>query len=87
MAKNNFTPWKRKNRKTTVDNPRLKIHQDTYELPNGKILDDFYIIEEPAGVNIVPITNNNEVILMRQYRAAVDVSGQEGTARGNWLCI
>jgi 8-oxo-dGTP pyrophosphatase MutT (NUDIX family) len=72
MAKNNLTPWKRKSRKTTVDNPWLKIHQDTYELPNGKILDEFYIIEEPAGVNIVPITENNEVILMRQYRAAVD---------------
>jgi 8-oxo-dGTP pyrophosphatase MutT (NUDIX family) len=69
---NNLTPWKRKNRHTTVGSPWIKIHQDTYILPNGKELDDFYVVEEPDGVNIVPITPDDKVILVRQYRAAVD---------------
>lgn len=72
MLNDKLTPWKRKNRKTTIDSPWLKIHEDTYELPNGKVIDDFYVVEEPPGVNIVAITPDNKVLLVRQYRAAVD---------------
>lgn len=71
MAKKDITPWQRTDRKTLVNNAWLKIHQDTYRLPNGKELDDYYVIEERPGVNVVAITPDNEVILVRQYRAAV----------------
>ncbi len=37
-------------------------------MPNGTIVDPYYVLEYPTWVNIVALTKNQEVILVKQYR-------------------
>ena len=41
---------------------------DTCELPDGSSVDDYHVSEYPPGVGIVAVTDENEIILVRQYR-------------------
>ena len=45
----------------------VKLYKDTVELPNGK--EAFReVIRHPGAVCVVPITDNGEVIFVRQFR-------------------
>lgn len=54
-----------------IDEPMCQIRQDQIELPNGKIIDDYFISIKPDVAIILPITKNQEIIFVRQYRHAV----------------
>ncbi|RKD34553.1 NUDIX hydrolase [Thermohalobacter berrensis] len=53
------------------DGKILKLRIDTVELPDKKY-SKREIVEHPGAVGIVPITENNEVVLVKQYRKAVE---------------
>jgi ADP-ribose pyrophosphatase len=40
-------------------------------LPNGTIIDDYYVFEYPDWVNIVAVTADGMVVLVRQYRHGI----------------
>lgn len=46
--------------------------KDGYETPDGKIVDPYFVVELPVSVCAMAITENNEVILVEQYRRPVD---------------
>lgn len=54
-----------------IDEPMCQIRQDQIELPNSKIIDDYFISIKPDVAIILPITKNQEIIFVRQYRHAV----------------
>jgi 8-oxo-dGTP pyrophosphatase MutT (NUDIX family) len=45
--------------------------QDHYILPSGKEVDPYFIVEMPPSAAAMAITENNEVILVEQYRHPV----------------
>jgi 8-oxo-dGTP pyrophosphatase MutT (NUDIX family) len=45
--------------------------KDRCEMPSGKIVDPYYVLEYPNWVNAVALTEAGEVILIRQYRHAL----------------
>lgn len=45
-----------------------KVRQDEIELPSGKVIDDYFVTIRPEVALILPITSNQEIILVRQYR-------------------
>lgn len=49
----------------------LNMRIDTVELPDKKY-SKREIIEHPGGVGIIAITDDNHIVLVRQYRKAVD---------------
>ncbi|MEL6543849.1 MAG: NUDIX hydrolase [Myxococcota bacterium] len=49
----------------------LKMDVDTVRLPNGVEL-DLEIVRHPGAAAVVPVDENGEVILVRQYRYVVD---------------
>ncbi|MFA5576046.1 MAG: NUDIX hydrolase [Tissierellaceae bacterium] len=49
----------------------LNLRVDTVELPDKKY-SKREIIEHPGGVGIIPIADDNSIILVRQYRKAVE---------------
>jgi 8-oxo-dGTP pyrophosphatase MutT (NUDIX family) len=51
---------------------RLRI--DECKLPDGRIMPRYHVIEFPDWVNVVPITDDGQMVLVRQYRHA---AGQE----------
>ncbi len=44
------------------------LKQDSYRSPRTGSAHDFYILDSPDWVNVIPLTPENEVILVRQYR-------------------
>lgn len=60
--------WKTLSAKRLLDSRWLKIDQETCELPNGKVIDDFYTIWQPDWVLIIPQTVDGKWVMTRQYR-------------------
>jgi ADP-ribose pyrophosphatase len=64
--------WKRLQSKMVVEHKFCKVRRDEIELPNGKIIDDFFVHIKPDIAYILAITTNKEIIFVRQYRYAID---------------
>lgn len=47
------------------------IRKDTCEAPDGRIISPYYVYEFPTWVTVVALTLENEVIMVRQYRHAI----------------
>ncbi len=50
------------------EHPWCKVRQDEIKLPNGKVIDDYFLTLRPDVALILPITSNQEIIFVRQYR-------------------
>jgi len=50
--------------------PWATLRRDTCELPNGSINDHYYVLEYPNWVNMVGITEDNKLIVIKPYRHA-----------------
>src|SRR5690349_3525125 len=48
------------------------IRKDICETPDGKIIDPYYVYEFPTWVSALAITEDNKVIMVRQYRHAIE---------------
>jgi 8-oxo-dGTP pyrophosphatase MutT (NUDIX family) len=68
----NLKKWKVLQSEMVLNHPWCKVRQDKIELPNGKIIDDYFISIKPEIAIILPITTNKEVVFVRQYRHAVE---------------
>ncbi len=47
------------------------VLQQTVELPNGKIIDDYFLSPMGDAVMVFPLTSKNELVLVKQYRHAI----------------
>jgi 8-oxo-dGTP pyrophosphatase MutT (NUDIX family) len=63
--------WKKLSSKYLSDHIYFKARRDRYERPDGKIVDPYFVVELPESVCAMAITDNNEVIMVRQYRPPV----------------
>ena len=41
-------------------------------MPNGNIVEPYYVLEYPNWVDVIPVTGNNEIIMIRQYRHGIN---------------
>ena len=48
--------------------PWLTARRDKCELPDGRIMDEYYVLEYPTFINVVAVTKDDEMVLVRQYR-------------------
>ncbi|MEO8855080.1 MAG: NUDIX hydrolase, partial [Ginsengibacter sp.] len=48
--------------------PYFTARKDKCETPEGKIVEAYYVVELPTTVCAVAITEENEVLMVRQYR-------------------
>jgi 8-oxo-dGTP pyrophosphatase MutT (NUDIX family) len=68
-----MNPWRRLQRRTLVDDAWVKFHGDRVELPDGHVLDPYWVLEERDWVHIIAFDEQGRVPLVRQYRYACDV--------------
>lgn len=61
-------PWKLLDTEYLVDAPWLKVAKEKCELPNGKVIDDFYTLWQPDWVLILARTSKGEWVMTEQYR-------------------
>lgn len=48
--------------------PWLTARRDVCQLPDGRINDEYYVLEYPTWINVVAVTREGEMVLVRQYR-------------------
>ena len=61
-------PWKLLDTEYLVNAPWLKVAKEKCELPNGKIIDDFYTLWQPDWVLILARTAEGKWVMTEQYR-------------------
>lgn len=69
--KNENLVWKSLETGYALDTKWLKVRKERVELPNGKILDDFFTVEGSDLIAILAIDDSDNVFLVKQYRHAV----------------
>ncbi|WNB91025.1 NUDIX hydrolase [Bacillus sp. NEB1478] len=62
--------WKTISSKYQYKSPFGNLRIDTCQLPNGSVIDEYYVNEYSDWVNAVVITKDNKVVLVEQYRHA-----------------
>lgn len=64
--------WKLLKKTDVSPSPWFAIERREYELPSGKIIDDFYVTTVADVSMIIPVTKDKKLILARQYKPGVD---------------
>lgn len=62
--------WKKLRSEYLVKKNWATLRVDTCQLPDGRVMDDYYVLEYPNWVNAIAITEDQEVLLVKQYRHA-----------------
>jgi ADP-ribose pyrophosphatase len=60
--------WKILQSKILLTAGIFRLRSDTCELPDGRVMPNYYVFEFPDWVNVVPLTANGEVVLVKQHR-------------------
>lgn len=60
--------WKLLSSEYLLQNEWIAVRADTCEMPNGRLVDPYFIVESRSYVNVVPVTPDREIILLRIYR-------------------
>lgn len=59
-----------------INNRWLRVRNVTFKLPNDKTMEDYFIVERPSVVVIIPI-KNGQTFLIREYERGVDEVGHK----------
>ena len=54
------------------DGPWLTVRKDKCELPNGKVMPAFYVMEYPTWAAAFALTKDNKVLMIKQYRHGIE---------------
>ncbi|WP_066424741.1 NUDIX hydrolase [Anabaena sp. 4-3] len=63
--------WQILTSKMVLNHRWCQVRQDEVKLPNGQVIDDFFVNIKPDIVVVLPITASREIIFVRQYRHGV----------------
>lgn len=64
-------PWKLISSQVNASYSIFTLRTDQARSPRTNQVHDFYILESTDWVNVIPITPQNEVVLIRQYRHGI----------------
>lgn len=64
--------WKKKSSKYVYQDRWFQARADSCALPDGRIIEPYYIVELPNWANVVVVTPDQRMVLVRQYRYPVD---------------
>lgn len=60
--------WRVLDTEYLIRRPWLTARKDTVELPDGRVNNEYYLLEYPAWVNVIAITKDGEYVMVEQYR-------------------
>jgi 8-oxo-dGTP pyrophosphatase MutT (NUDIX family) len=64
--------WERLSSERLMETPYFALRSDRLRLPDGAVKDPYYVIERPDAAIVFPLTEEDEVVLVRQYRPAIE---------------
>lgn len=68
----NIEKWTTLSSKMVFDHRWYQLRQDVVSLPNGQIVDDYFVSLRPDIATVLPITADGQVVFVRQYRHGVN---------------
>ncbi len=71
MAKE-IKKWTTLESRYIIERPWLTARVDKVQLPDGRINPEHYVLEYPKWVNVIAITTEGEMVMIRQYRHGFD---------------
>ncbi|WP_066838376.1 NUDIX hydrolase [Rufibacter ruber] len=63
-------PWRLLRSQIAFKHKWYTLRRDEVELSNGHRLDDYFVSERPDGAYVFPVTEQHEVLFVRQYKHA-----------------
>ena len=60
--------WKTLKSEYLFKRPWLTARCDTCQLPDGRINDEYYVLEYPTWVHVLALTKEGDMVIIRQYR-------------------
>lgn len=69
--------WKLLNSEYIHKGPWATLRADKCQMPNGHIVEKYFVLEYPDWANAVAITEDNKVLMVRQYRHAAGIVSLE----------
>lgn len=63
--------WKTLDSEYLIRRPWLTARRDKVQLPNGHVIDEYYVLEYPTWINVIAITPDDQFVFVRQYRYAL----------------
>lgn len=64
--------WKKISSVMALDERWFKVRKDVVELPNGKVLDDYFLWLSGDVAMVIPVTEDGKMILVKQYKYGAD---------------
>lgn len=64
--------WKKISSEYISNHQYFTARKDVCQMPDGKIVDPYFVVELPPSVCAMSITETNEVILVKQYRHPIE---------------
>ena len=64
--------WKKLSSEYISNHIYFTARKDVCEMPNGQIVDPYFVVELPETVCAMAVTEANEVILVKQYRHPIE---------------
>lgn len=69
--------WKVLKSEYFVRRPWMTCRKDKVEYPDGRVNDEYWVLEYPEWVNVIAITKEGKMIMERQYRHAAQLTAYE----------
>ena len=57
--------------------PWLTVRLEKLQMPNGKVVPEYYVLEYPDWINVIAITEAKEFVMVKQYRPGIGKSFYE----------
>ncbi len=64
--------WERLSSEKLYETPYFTLRSDRLRLPDGAVKDPYYVLERADAAIIFPLTDDGEVVLVRQYRPPLE---------------
>ncbi|MDO4511364.1 MAG: NUDIX hydrolase [Bacteroidales bacterium] len=71
MAKE-IKKWTTLESRYIIERPWLTARVDKVQLPDGRINPEHYVLEYPRWVNVIAVTADGQMVMIRQYRHGFD---------------
>ncbi len=71
MKKPLLQPWEVLSSTTPLKTAWLRVRQDRCTLPDGSVIDDYFVVERADVVGIVAITEDQQVVMNWQYKHGI----------------
>ena len=67
-----MTPFRKLSERTVFEGSLIRVGTATFEGPDGDTFERD-VVHHPGAVSVVPLLDDGRVVLVRQYRAAIDM--------------